>query len=325
MSKIDSILKIDSVLFNFDNIKFNSVTNVELTINLGNLTMDNQTTLTFNDLLKLPISQPDNLYILTRLRLMICPEGELTLINIFDGQIDESYLNRMKILLNKAGFIDIRIINIPFPLTITAERRPVIEENLGYKLTLKEAITPEEILACHMYAKEYYYFKDFNYDLDVVKLFDLNCDHFAVYDENNDIYCMARIVIRTPGHNCPFMHATIDRDTGNSHFIIPGIDKRIGEIMAIFSAGKKGIISFKVLMEYISQYSYSIAHFDSIWTTYDVEDQYTGTYYKNKFMMKDTDIKLKYSDFGGIWNLVYTDKIVEMKNLHHQIFKKNKE
>ena len=321
MHKSETIKKIDPSIFDFTDIEFDSLSEVELTTDMGELIMKNQTNETFDELLKRNPYKTGNLFVLSRIRLMLHDNGILNLINTYKGTIDNSYLVRMEILLNKAGFIHLEVKKASSPLIIRAIRRPVETEDLGYGLILKEIIRPDEILLCHQFAKDYYYYKDFNYDMDVVKQFDLNCDHYAVYDENGEIYSMSRIITRTPGHCCPFMYATIAGETGNKHITIPGEDKRIGEIMAIYSAGKKGVVAFKRMMEYGA----TIVQFDSLWTTYDDADEYTGMYYKNKFIMEDTGIKLIYSDFGGTWNLLVTDRIAELKDRHNQIFKQKKE
>ncbi|MCK5153108.1 MAG: hypothetical protein KAQ93_02015 [Spirochaetales bacterium] len=321
MQRLGVRKQINSLTFNFEAIEFNLENEIELTIDLGQLIMRNQTNESFDDLLKQLTPKNDNLFILSRLRLMLQEEGILTIINQYTGPIENSYMARMEILLNKAGFIDIEIISSSIPLTVKAKKRILERVDIGYGLVLREVIHPDEILLCHKYAKDYYFYKDFNYDLNVVKKFDLNCDHFAVFDDNNEIYSMARIIIRTPGHYCPFMYARIANGNNIEHISVPGKDKRIGEVMAVYSAGKKGVVSFKRMMEYLTQYGTTIGHFDSVWTTYDDDDIYTGTYYKNKFKMNETGIKLKYSDFGGIWNLLVTDQISTLKDLHHQIFK----
>ena len=318
------VQKIEADSFDFKNIPFDALTEVELVIDLGNLDMKDQISDTFDDLLKRSDHETGNLYPLVRIRLMLKPEGILNLVNTYAGVKDSNYLNRMEILLNKAGFVNIKVVDPEGLSRIKAERRPLVDIPLKYNLRLKEVIDPDEIMRCHMFAKEYYFYKDFNYDLEVVKRSDLHCDHFAVYDSDMRIQSAARIVLRTPGYYCPFMYATIAGDPGNSHYKVPGGDQRIGEIMAIYSAGKKGILSFKQMMEYLTQYGTDIAHFDSVWTTYDEEDSYTGTYYKNKFLMEETGVTLKYSDFGGRWKLLYTDKIKELKDLH-RIFRYKQE
>ncbi len=325
MQRSETIKKINPSIFDFTNIEFDSVSEVELTTDLGQLIMKNQTDETFDELLKRNPYKSGNLFHLSRLRLMLHDNGIFNLINTYKGTIDNSYLTRMEILLNKAGFIDLEVINASDPLKIRAVKRPVETEELGYGLVLKEVIHPDEITRCHHFARDFYYYKDFNYNMEVVKQFDLNCDHFAVYDGNNEICSTSRIVIRVPGYCCPFMYATIAGEPNNKHVTIPGKDMKIGEVMAIYSAGRKGIVAFKRMMEYLTQYGTAIAHFDSVWTTYDDEDSYTGTYYKNKFIMEDTGIKLKYSDFGGIWNLLSTNKISELKELHHQVFRHKQE
>jgi len=182
MQQSKTIKIIDSSTFDFTDIEFDSLSEIELTIDLGDLIMLNQTKETFDDLLKRNPYNTGNLYILSRIRLMLHDNGILNLINTYKGSIDSSYLKRLDILLNKAGFIDIEIKNESSPLIIRTVRRLVEIKELGYGLRFKEVIDPDEILQCHQFAKDYYYYKDFNYDMDVVKQFDLNCDYFAVYD-----------------------------------------------------------------------------------------------------------------------------------------------
>ncbi|MBA7484114.1 hypothetical protein ES707_19638 [subsurface metagenome] len=92
--------------------------------------------------------------------------------------------------------------------------------------------------------------------------------------------------------------------------------------MALYREGKKGVVAFKRLIEYLTQYGTRIRHFDSVWTTYDECDNYTGTYYKNKFLMQETGVKLIYRNFGGLWNLLVTEQKEELKKLHHKIFRR---
>jgi len=325
MINTGTLKTIDVNSFDFKNIEYNSLPSFALTMNLGDLIMKNQTDETFVDLMKRNPSQSGILYYFTRIRLMLHDYGMLEINNTFDGVIDKSYRKRLEILLNKAGFIDYTTSQTSEFHRVKAVKRPAVVQDIGYGLTLREVLLPEEIYQCHLYAKDFYYYKDFNYDLDVVKQFDLNCDHFAVYDENNKICSLARIIIRVPGYCCPFMHATLAGVSENKHFILSGKDQRIGEVMAIYSSGKKGVVAFKRLMEYLTQYGSNIAFFDSVWTTYDDSDNYTGNYYRNKFLMEDTGIKLKYSDFGGEWNLIVTNRLEELKNLHHHIFRQGKE
>ncbi len=320
----ETIKRIDTSHFDFNRAAFDALSEVELTIDLGDLSLHDRTVETFDDLITRTPYRSGNLFYLTRIRLMLHQGGILNLVNTYKGNIDSSYLNRLEMLLNKAGFINPEVIETSSPVQIKTLRRPEEVIDVGYGLTLREVILPEEIYRCHLYAKDYYYNKDFNYDLEVVKQFDLNCDHFAVFDENNEIYSFARIVLRVPGYYCPFMYATIAGTEKNRHVSLGDNDTRAGEVMAIYSAGKQGVVAFKKMMEYLTQYGSDIAHFDSVWTTYDTEDTYTGTYYKNKFLMEDTGIKLQYSDFGGEWNLLVTRKIAELKKLHSHLFNQHR-
>ncbi len=318
--QIKTATEIDASRFDFSNVEFDSLSSITLTVDLGDLALKEHTEETFKDLLRRAPYQSGNLFYLTRVRLMLHPNAILTLINTYAGTVDTGYMKRLELLLNKAGFIQIKIIKPSYPMELEALRRPEELIDFGYGLTLREVIRPEEIYRCHLFAKDYYFYKDFNYDLNVVKQFDLNCDHFAVFDEEDKIYGFARIVIRVPGYCCPFMYATVGSESENKHVSLTEHDERAGEVMAIYSPGKRGIVAFKKMMEYLTQYGTNIAHFDSVWTTYDTEDNYTGTYYKKKFLMEDTGIKLQYSDFGGKWNLLVTRKISELKKLNSHLF-----
>ncbi len=316
MLEVETLLKINSTEYNFINGVFDSISEIELTIDLGHLIMKNQITKSFDDFLKESPDCKENLYIFKQIRLMLHEKGILKILNTYTGNINESYIKRLKILLTKAGFIDVKIKKKDQVQIIQAVKRTLELKDLGNGLVFKEVIDPAEIFRSHQFAKDFYYYKDLNYDLNVVKKFDLNCDTYVVYDSENEICSFSRIIARTPGYYCPFMYATIE-GADNEHFTIPGEDQSIGEVMAIYSAGKKGIVAFKRMMEYGA----SIMNFDSMWTTYDEEDEYTGTYYKNRFLMEDTGIKLKYSNFGGLWNLLVTDKMAEMRKFHNKIFK----
>lgn len=317
MKNSEKLLKIESNAFNSSDIEVNSISEIELTTDMGNLIMNNQIDKTFNDFINEAQNRKDPLYILSQMRLLLRDNGVLRIENTYTGDIDKSYIKRQKILLNKAGFIDIKMEKQKYPQLINSVRRPLEVKELGNGLVFKEVIHPYEISRCHQFAKDFYYYKDLNYDLNVVKKFDLNCDTYVVYDSDNEICSFSRIITRTPGYYCPFMYATIKDKENNKHFIIPGKDERIGEVMAIYTAGKKGIVAFKRMMEYGA----SIMDFDSMWTTYDENDEYTGTYYKNRFLMESIGIKLNYSDFGGSWVLLVTDKMKEMKKFHNHIFK----
>ena len=156
MQKSETIKKIDPSIFDFTDIEIDSVSEVELTTDLGDLIMLNQTNETFDDLLKRNPYNTGNLYILSRIRLMLHDNGILYLINSYNGTIDDSYLTRMEILLNKGGFIDLEIINSTEPKIVRAVRRPLISKKLGYGLIFREVLDPDEISRGHRLAKTTY-------------------------------------------------------------------------------------------------------------------------------------------------------------------------
>ena len=128
-------------------------------------------------------------------------------------------------------------------------------------------------------------------------------------DKSGRIYSIVRCAARVPGYYCPFMYA-VDED--GQHIVIPSEYTRFCEIMVLFRDGEMGSVAFKRSIEFIAKFNYKIAHYDSFWTTYDLTDTYTGTYYKTRFMLSDYHKILIYRDFGGKWNLINTRKIREL-------------
>ncbi len=204
-------------------------------------------------------------------------------------------------------------------MVVQARRRGEAFEEYDHGMVLREIIDPDGILACHEFARELYYYKDFKYDLEVVRQFDAHADLFAVYDRSGRIMAIGRAVLRVPGHNCPFMYAVEDDGT---HYEVPARFRRICEVMGLFKEGHIGVVAFKRLMEYLTQYAYYVAGVDSVWTTYDANDPFTGNYYKSKLLMQEAGVRLNYRDFGGKWNLIWTDRILELRDLHRDMFRR---
>jgi hypothetical protein len=93
-------------------------------------------------------------------------------------------------------------------------------------------------------------------------------------------------------------------------------------VMGLFKEGRQGVVAFKHLMEFLTSYAYEVAGLDSIWTTYDASDPFTGEYYKTKLLMEELGVRLKYGDFGGIWVLICTEKVAELRASRRAMFAK---
>jgi hypothetical protein len=305
--------------FSIQDVKKDKYAEVEAQLDLGKLELKNQINESFDDLIEREWYRKGNLYELNKLRLLLKENGKLIITNSYKGPVDEAYLFRLEILLNKAGFVDLKLLRKTPPLRLEAVKRPLFSEEFEYGMHLREVIDPEETQRCHEFAKDYYYYKDFNYDFDVVRQFDLNADLIVVYDGSGNISSLVRSILRVPDYYCPFMYAV---DAEGGHYRIPDGYVRFGEMMALYKEGKKGVVAFKRLMESLTQYASSIGKFDSIWTTYDETDNYTGTYYKTKFRMKEMGVKLYFRDFGGAWKLLLTDRIDELRKIHKDLFKR---
>ena len=305
--------------FSIQDVKKDQYDEVEVRLDLGPLELKAQVLESFDDLIDREWYRKGNLYELNKLRLLLKEKGKLILGNRYEGPVDSGYISRLEILLNKAGFVDLKVVRQSPSLLLEAVKRPLYSEEFEYGMHLREIIDPDETQACHEFAKEYYYYKDFNYDFDVVRQFDLNADLLVVYDGTGRISSLVRSILRVPDYYCPFMYAV---DAADRHYRIPDEFVRFTEMMALYKEGKKGVVAFKRLMESLTQYASSIGRFDSIWTTYDEADAYTGTYYKNKFRMREMGVKLYFRDFGGAWNLLLTDRIAELKTIHRDLFKR---
>jgi len=271
----------------------------------------------FDDLIERDQYNSGPLVVLNGLRRNL-PDNEPVMVRVSGAIPENSDEERnLAMLFHKAGFDKIEYLNSSGEPCVKAVKRPLYTVPYDYGLFLKEFIEEEDILRCHEFAKSVYYYKDFNYDYDVTRQFDPNADVFAVVNSENKILALGRSVIRLPGYTCPFMHATL---TDGSHYTIPDSFIRICEVMGLYVEAREGIVAFKKLMESLTQYAYYIAKVDSIWTTFDEVDTYTGTYYRRKLLMESTGVKLVYRDFGGLWNLIFTDRIEELKDVNKNMF-----
>ncbi len=295
-----------------------SLDSLEVTVDLGDLVVSARTDDSFDDLIARRQYRSGNLAALQKCRLALRDGGTLRLTNPHEGASRDGYLADQEMLLRMAGFTAVTV-ESRAPLVVRATRRAPVVEEREHGMLLREIVDPAEVLSCHEFAREYYYYKDFNYDLEVVRQFDLNADMFAVFDRSLKIVAIGRAVVRVPGYNCPFMHAVMD---DGSHYEVPARLRRICEVMGLFKEGRAGVVAFKALMEYLTQYAYYIAGVDSIWTTYDDNDPYTGNYYKSKMLMQESGVRLTYRDFGGRWNLIWTDRITELRELNRAMFRR---
>lgn len=296
----------------------NSVTSVEVELDLGALELKNQILESFDDLIARKQFRFGILYELTKLRLMLCENGKLRIINKYTGPTDTDYSLKIEILLTKAGFENIAILQQNGHQVVEAIRRPYLVELYRNDLIVREIVEPADCLRCHDFAQEYFYFKDYNYNIEIARQFDLNSDMFAVFDKSNRILAIGRSAARVPGYYCPFMYAT---EQNGQHIIVPPEFVRFCEVMVLFRDGKMGSIAFKCIVEILLKFYYENAHYDSFWTTYDVTDIYTGVYYKKRFQLSDYHKILVYRDFGGNWNLINTKKIKELYETRRTIFR----
>jgi hypothetical protein len=292
---------------------------LDVTLDLGELALEDQVNESFDDLIRQAKDVNGNLAPLKKCRHLLREGGTLRLRNPHTGADDPAYVELLEILFSAAGFTDVAVRNHASPILVEATRRPGIVEEQEYGMVVREVISPEERASAHEFARSYYFYHDFNYDLQVARQFDLHTDVYAVYDKNNQMVALSRIALRAPGYNCPFMYAVTD---SGEHFRVARRHRRFGEVMAIYKEGRDGVFAYKRLMEFLVHWVPLVSFPDSIWTTYEINDPFTGNLYKNKFMMEETGARLTYRDFGGKWNLLCTEKIQELHKLHRNLFRK---
>lgn len=290
-----------------------------LTLHLDDLSLAACSEETFDDLIDRKQYRTGPLVRLNKLRLDLT-DNQPFMVGITGKKPSNPIeVRNLKMLFHKAGFDKLEYTETNATAEIHGVKRPLYTVPYDYGLVLKEFIKEEEILRCHEFARNVYYYKDFNYDFDVTRQFDPNADVFAVVNSEDEILALGRSVIRLPGYTCPFMHA---RSADGFNYTIPDRFVRICEVMGLYVEGREGIIAFKKLMESLTQYAFYIARVDSIWTTYDEADTYTGTYYRRKLLMENAGAKLVYRDFGGLWNLIFTDKIEELRDVYDNMFER---
>jgi hypothetical protein len=303
---------------NIQDLQMGSLDALDLTLDLGELALADQAQESFDDLIRRARVVPGNLAPLRKCRHLLREGGKLRLQNPRPGADEPAYRELQEMLLRVAGFTDCVVSNDSSPLLVEATRRPGIVEEQDFGISVREIIDPAELARSHEFARDYYYYKDFNYDFEVASQFDLHTDTLGAYDKTGQMVALARCAVRVPGYNCPFMYAVAE---DGAHYRVPARYRRAVEIMAIYKEGKVGVVAYKRLMEFLTQYAPHVAHADSVWTSFEANDPYTGNLYKNKFRMEDMGVRLTYRDFGGRWNLLCTDKIVELSVIHHNLFR----
>jgi hypothetical protein len=291
---------------------------LEVTLDLGPLALDDITTESFDDLIARRGDESGNLFPLRKCRLVLQDGGRLQLANPYPGAREPAYLDLQEMLLRAAGFTDIVVKDAAGPVLVEAVKRAPVVEEQEYGMVVRELVTPEDVAASHVFSRDYYYYKDFNYDLEVARQFDLHADSFAIYDRHQQMIALARIAWRVPGYRCPFMYSVTE---SGDHYRVPRRCRRTGEVSAIYREGRDGVFAYKRLMEFLVYHVPPISLPDSVWTTYEVNDPYTGNLYKSKFLMEDMGVRLTYRDFGGKWILLCTDRIEELHRLHHSLFR----
>ena len=288
-----------------------------LTLHLDDLSLATCSNESFDDLIDRKQYRRGPLVELNKLRLSLADNEPVRVTIAGKTPANPVEERNLKMLFHKAGFDKVDYADSETVPTVSAVKRPLYTVPYDYGLVLKEFIEEKDVLRCHDFAQKVYYYKDFNYNYDVTRQFDPNADVFAVVNPKDEILALGRSVIRLPGYTCPFMHAaTVE----GYHYTIPDRFIRVCEVMGLYVEGREGIIAFKKLMESLTQYAYYIARADSIWTTYDEVDTYTGTYYRRKLLMESAAMKLIYRDFGGLWNLIFTDKIEELRDVYDNMF-----
>ncbi|RQV99177.1 hypothetical protein EH220_02155, partial [bacterium] len=90
----------------------------------------------------------------------------------------------LQMLFHKAGFDQVEYRTAPNGRMVSARKRPLYTVPYEYGFSLKELIDEADILKGHEFAREVYYYKDFNYNYEVARQFDPNADLFAVVNSS---------------------------------------------------------------------------------------------------------------------------------------------
>jgi hypothetical protein len=304
----DKNMLIPQDLFDLQEEDCNTLDDLSLEFDFGPLDMKSRVEETFDDLIARRQFRFGPLCELRRARLLLRENAQLEILNHYSGEVDAEYFDRLDILLSAAGFTEMRLASEAGarPMRITARKRPLLRREHRYKMQLRELVLPADVAKAHQFAQGIFTYKGNNYDFEVARQFDLHSDNFAIVDSNGEILALARLTWRAPGYYTPFMYAVT---TEGEPIEIPVRFRRLHEIMMLSQNSRPGAVAFKLLSPSLFQYAHDIAHFDSSWSTYEAQDQLTGRFYNRKYTYKEYGSALVYGDFGGLWNLIYTDEI----------------
>lgn len=146
-----------------------SLDSLDLAMDLGDLAIASRVDEGFDDLIAREQYRKGNLPPLQNCRRALRPGGFLTLTNNHRPENLETYLEMQRLLLRVAGFTGMTLRSAGPPVVVEARKRQPTVEEYDHGIVLREVTDPAEILACHDFARELYYYKDFKYDLEVAR------------------------------------------------------------------------------------------------------------------------------------------------------------
>lgn len=280
---------------NTDNFQLTTKRNAILSIIdfSEDLIHEETTTLTFEDLKKQTPYQDEPLTTLNLANAVLEEGGELTVVctEPYNMSIARKYLLCAK-------FTDIQLNSN----TILAKKRKFAKYSFdGGKITLEETTSPELIRSIHNFAKEL--FKKYNFDITVDDIFTPYSDFFVCYKtDTKEIITFLRHTWHLPHHYLPCMLATKVND--GLHIVLEKPDENYySEIFSPFINSLSAVKAYKELVRNFLQHFLSVG-IKNVFTTFESSDQKTGDFYKRVFGFEDTEIVLKYGDFGGEWGLL---------------------
>lgn len=283
----------------------NSVTEASVDISTGPLEFGAEPDGDWNDLFERDQFRHGLLYELKRVRLLMREGGQLQIRLKRPANCHENYERNFDALLVKAGF---RTVSFQGN-TLQTVKRPLIRTGpLEHRLSVCELEQPEDIEACHEFARDVFYYKDLMYDTELRRQFDPNSDYFGVFDENGEMLSVLVAVSRLPEYFCPFQYG---ETADGLRVSLPGHYGRVDEIMIAHRDGKVGVSAYKLLMKTFFNFLCEVAHPDAFVLCCEEDDRYTAEYYKNKFLMAEIGVRLTYRNSGTTWNVLLSDRMEE--------------
>ncbi|MBN1689076.1 MAG: PilZ domain-containing protein [Candidatus Omnitrophica bacterium] len=187
---------------------------------------------------------------------------------------------------------------------VTASKRKLLNQPInGGGLILRETQSQSDIHRLQEFSIKFYS-AGYNFKKEIDGVFSEYSHFYLVEKANtNEIVTCARVTWHLPGLYLPCMLAV--KEGTEDHIQLQDPDKfSYGEIYAPYFSSMSALKAYGELVRRFIYYTEE-KFIDAYLTTHNVDRSAESRFLSQYLGFKETNVVLKYGDFGGLWNLIY--------------------